>query len=64
MYLYGVVYVRTFSTSRAMRPTPPLHGRMLCKSSDRLRVPWDQIVFFNCLNLHHTSLDSGERQYK
>jgi len=24
----------------------------------------DQIVFFNCLDLYHTSPDSGERQYK
>ena len=23
----------------------------------------DQIVFFNCLNLYHTTLDSGGRQY-
>jgi len=25
---------------------------------------WDQIVFFNCLDLHHKSLNSGQRQYK
>ena len=25
---------------------------------------WDQIVFFNCLDVYHKSPDSGERQYK
>ena len=25
---------------------------------------WDQIVLFNCLDLYHNPLDSGERQCK
>ena len=29
----------------------------------RHNLPKHQIVFFNCLDLYHQSLDSGERQY-
>ena len=35
-----------------------------CERATYQTLKWDEIAFFNCLDLYHRSPDSGERQYK